>query len=187
LVGKVLEIDETTRFRHDYVRTRIACMDVTVLPRTTQSTLGLFIHEFVYEREVKVDQNKKMLKSGIRVGDKDHESSPKRSRNDDKSTQGLNTNLGDKCLGKFSRMGNDKDVNHSQSDKMAASAPPKMGSGSSKGYKLMSDAQKSFNRHVNDNDGEGRVQIPNNFEDSNTESETFSDKLKKINAYGGSG
>lgn len=34
LVGKVLEIDETTRFRHDYARTRIACMDVTKVPRT---------------------------------------------------------------------------------------------------------------------------------------------------------
>lgn len=140
LVGKVLEIDETTRFRHDYARTRIARMDVTKVPRTARSTLGLFIHEFVYEREVEVDQNEKILKSGIRVGDKDHQSSPKRNRDEDKSTQGKNTNLGEKFTGKLSRMGNDKDNNHSQSDKMVALAPPKMKSGINRGSKLTSDA-----------------------------------------------
>jgi hypothetical protein len=32
LVGKVLEIDEVTRFRYDYVRMRIACRDVSRVP-----------------------------------------------------------------------------------------------------------------------------------------------------------
>lgn len=72
LVGKVLEIDESTRFRHDYVMMRIACMDVTKVHRTARSTLGLFIHEFTYEREVEVDESEKTLKSGIKVGDKNH-------------------------------------------------------------------------------------------------------------------
>lgn len=34
LVGKVLEIDEKTRLRSDYVRVRIACRDITKVPRT---------------------------------------------------------------------------------------------------------------------------------------------------------
>jgi hypothetical protein len=85
LVGKVLEIDESTRFRHDYVRMRIACMDVmTKVPRTARSTLGLFIHEFTYEREVEVDESEKTLKSGIKVSGKNHQPTPKKSRNIEK-------------------------------------------------------------------------------------------------------
>lgn len=52
LVGKVLEIDEKTRFRHDYVRMKIACRDVTKVPRTAESALGMSILDFHFEREV---------------------------------------------------------------------------------------------------------------------------------------
>lgn len=88
LVEKVMEIDESTRFRHDYVRMRIACRDVTKVPRTAQSTLGLFIHEFTYEREVEVEENEKMFKGGIRVSSNDQQ--PK-SKDDDKSAPGSNS------------------------------------------------------------------------------------------------
>jgi hypothetical protein len=88
LVEKVMEIDESTRFRHDYVRMRIACQDVTKVPRTAQSTLGLFIHEFTYEREVEVEENEKMFKGGIRVSSNDQQ--PK-SKDDDKSALGSNS------------------------------------------------------------------------------------------------
>ena len=50
LVGKVLEIDEKTRFRHDQVRVRIACRDITKVPRSAESTLGIYLHDFIYER-----------------------------------------------------------------------------------------------------------------------------------------
>lgn len=36
LVGKVIEIDEGTRYRHDYVRMRISCRDVSRVPKTAE-------------------------------------------------------------------------------------------------------------------------------------------------------
>ncbi|KAG2596797.1 uncharacterized protein LOC120706513 [Panicum virgatum] len=52
LVGKTLEIDEKTRYRNDYVRMRIACRDVTQVPAVAESSLGLFIYDFFFEREM---------------------------------------------------------------------------------------------------------------------------------------
>jgi hypothetical protein len=75
----------------------------------------------------------------------------------------------------------------SQSEKMVASAPPKMGSRITGGSKLMGDAEKAFSAHVNDIGILDIVQIPDNFEDFDTESETLSDKLRKIDAYGDNG
>jgi hypothetical protein len=37
LVGKVMEIDEGSGYRYDYVRLRIAYRDVTKVPRTAES------------------------------------------------------------------------------------------------------------------------------------------------------
>lgn len=51
LVGKTLEIDEKTRYRNDYVRMRIACRDVTQVPAVAESSLGLFIYDFFFERD----------------------------------------------------------------------------------------------------------------------------------------
>ncbi|CAL4976870.1 unnamed protein product [Urochloa decumbens] len=51
LVGKTLEIDEKTRYRDDYVKMRIACRDVTQVPEVAESSLGLFIYDFFFERE----------------------------------------------------------------------------------------------------------------------------------------
>jgi hypothetical protein len=50
-VGKTLEIDEKTRYRNDYVRMRIACRDVTQVPAVAESSLGLFIYDFFFERD----------------------------------------------------------------------------------------------------------------------------------------
>jgi len=71
LVGKVLEIDEKTRLRPEYVPMRIPCRDVTKVPRKAEGTLGLYIHEFIFEREVQESDSGKMLSSGIRVGTSD--------------------------------------------------------------------------------------------------------------------
>jgi hypothetical protein len=181
LVGKVMEIDNTIRFSHDYVRMRIARMDVTKVPRTATSTLGMFIHEFIYEREVLVEEGEKTLKSGIKVGDK-QQPSPKKSKPNDQAAPGSNTSHGERSSRKFSRMGAGRDNSQSQSEKVMASAPPKMGSGKTIGTKLMGDAQKAFKQQINVSDNEDRVQIPDNFEESDTESDTFSEKLRKIDA-----
>jgi hypothetical protein len=55
LVGKVTEIDEKTRYRLDFVRMKIACRDVAKVPRTAEGTLGLYVKDFIFEREVQSD------------------------------------------------------------------------------------------------------------------------------------
>ena len=39
LVGKVMEIDEKTRYRADYVTMKIACKDVHCVPKTAEGTM----------------------------------------------------------------------------------------------------------------------------------------------------
>jgi hypothetical protein len=45
-VGKVIEVDEGSRFRYDYVRLRIACRDVTKVPKTAEGILGMYVIDF---------------------------------------------------------------------------------------------------------------------------------------------
>jgi hypothetical protein len=52
LVGKVMEVDESTSYRYDYVRLRIACRDVTKVPKIAEGTLGMYIIDFGFEREL---------------------------------------------------------------------------------------------------------------------------------------
>lgn len=72
LVGKVVEIDEKSRFRSDFVRMKIACRDVSKVPRKAKGTLGMAIHDFIFEREVSEEVAGRVLSSGIKVGDNDH-------------------------------------------------------------------------------------------------------------------
>ena len=69
LVGKVIEIDEGSRYRYDYVRLKIACGDVTRVPKTAEGTLGMYIIDFEFEREAPEDAGSKVLKSGIVVSE----------------------------------------------------------------------------------------------------------------------
>lgn len=52
LVGKVAELDERTRFRVDYVRMKIACRDVTKVPKSAEAVLGNAVYVFGFEREI---------------------------------------------------------------------------------------------------------------------------------------
>lgn len=78
LVGKVLEIYEKTRLRPEYVRMRIACWDVTKVPREAEGTLGLCLHDFIFEREVQEANCVRVLSSGIRVSTSDSQPPPKK-------------------------------------------------------------------------------------------------------------
>ena len=49
LVDKVIEIDENSRYRYDYVRLKIACRDVSKVPKTAEGTLGMYIIDFGFE------------------------------------------------------------------------------------------------------------------------------------------
>jgi hypothetical protein len=71
LVGKVIEIDERSRFRADYIRVKIACRDLQKVPNIAEGTLGLCIHDFGFEREVPEENPVKTLTSGIVVGSKE--------------------------------------------------------------------------------------------------------------------
>lgn len=51
----------------------------------------------------------------------------------------------------------------------------------------MGDAQKAFNQQAPEIGNGDKVQIPYTFEESDSESETLCDRLRKINAYGDSG
>jgi len=64
-----MEIDEESRFRYDYVRLKIACRDVSKVPKTAEGTLGLYIIDFEFEREIPDGKGERMLRSGIKVGE----------------------------------------------------------------------------------------------------------------------
>jgi hypothetical protein len=81
LVGKVLEIDEESRFRYDFVRMRIACRDVSRVPKTVEGTLGMYVIDFEFEREVPDDGGERVLRSGIKVSE-DHQPPDKKSKAD---------------------------------------------------------------------------------------------------------
>lgn len=68
LVGKVMEIDEKTRYRADYVRVRIACRDLQKVPAIVEGCLGICVHDFGFEREAQEESTIKTLTSGIKVG-----------------------------------------------------------------------------------------------------------------------
>jgi hypothetical protein len=51
LVGKTMEIDEKTRFNQEFVRLKIACRDVSLVPESAESTLGVYIYDFFFELE----------------------------------------------------------------------------------------------------------------------------------------
>lgn len=47
-----MEIDEWSRYRVDYVRLKIACRDVSKVPKSAESGLGMSIFDFGFEREI---------------------------------------------------------------------------------------------------------------------------------------
>lgn len=73
---------------------------------------------------------------------------------------------------------------------ISSSAPPKSSTvKSASGSKFMDDAQKSYRKEHVDEVRNDKVHIPDSFEESDTDSETLSDKLRKIGVYenGGQG
>lgn len=124
LVGKVIEIDEGSRYRYDYVRLKIACRDVSKVPKSAEGTLSMYIIDFGFEREMAEEGGEKVLKSGIKVGD-DNLRPAKKSKADSgndnlqqANRNGEDDNLGDKQV-------TDKSYGK-QSQQVFWSAPPNM-------------------------------------------------------------
>jgi hypothetical protein len=159
LVGKVTEIDEKTRFRVDYVRMKIACRDVPKVPKSAEGVLGLTLYDFDFEREILEGNNEKVLRSGIKVTD--DQPPNKKSKADfhqDSSKQDRNTRK-----------------------QVMMIVPPKMQHVSSAG-KMMKDAQKAYTRCE---DGrQDKVYIPENIEESDSEGDSFGERLRKLNDEG---
>lgn len=125
LVGKVIEIDEKTRFRLDYVRMKIACRDVFKVPKTAESTLGLFLHDFTFEREVYEENKEKVLKSGIKVSESDQPPF-KKFRSDEENTSHSHAETTELAGKKLSNVDCRKDERNNRNDKTYNSAPPKL-------------------------------------------------------------
>lgn len=101
LVGKVVEIDEKTRVRNEYVRVRIACRDVSIVPCTVESSLGLFIYDFHFEREIQEEDPHDNRGSGIKIDDQDQNNAKRtkfegnpwsEGKNKGKTQEGYNNN-----------------------------------------------------------------------------------------------
>lgn len=172
LVGKVIEIDEGTRYRYDYVRLRIACRDVARVPKTAEGTLGMYIIDFGFEREVLEVTGERVLKSGIKFTSNDSQPPAKRSKADnvDKSGQVIGD---DTVVADQDDHGQRAGKQIQQSYK---SAPPKIVYKEAEKPKFMHDAQKSYNRHINMDDNE-KVHIPDTMEESESDSESFTLKV----------
>jgi len=121
LVGKVLEIDERTRFRHDYVRARIACRDITKVPRTAESSLGLAVHDFHFEREVEVEGPERTLQSGIKITEGGHPPPQKKFKTDENISNNTHGDKNGKSSGKTMQLGKEKAGENRQSSNITMS------------------------------------------------------------------
>ena len=77
LVGKTLIIDESTRFNRDYIRMKIACRNIDLVPPSAECSLGLFLYNFFFERETPTDDSHDKLQTQVDVGD-EGQPSPKK-------------------------------------------------------------------------------------------------------------
>lgn len=80
LVGKTMAIDEGTRFSKDFVRVKIACRNIDLVPSSAESTLGLFLYDFFFERELSQEERMDKLNTKISVEEQDPQPSPKKPR-----------------------------------------------------------------------------------------------------------
>ena len=80
LVGKTVEIDENTRFRHDFVRVKIACRDLSQVPPSAECNLDLFIYDFFFEIEKPDQQKIQSEKLATKAGGHEGQPTPKKMR-----------------------------------------------------------------------------------------------------------
>jgi len=170
LVGKVLEVDEGTRYKYDYVGLKIACRDVFGVPKTAEGTLGLYIIDFVFEREVPEEKSERTLKSGIGITE-DASPPPKKTKADPPSEKPAQAKESEEVGGKQT-----SDINTGKGVQCYWSAPPNINFKRKSQTKLMSDAQKAYLNEDGGDMGE-KVHIPDTLEDYDTDSDSFTIKV----------
>lgn len=82
LVGKTVAIDEKTKFRPDFVRIKIACRDINLVPESAESSLGMFLYDFFFEREIPDEIPHEANKAGVRIDSQPNQPTPKKPRTD---------------------------------------------------------------------------------------------------------
>jgi hypothetical protein len=161
-----------------------------------EGTLGLFVHDFIFEREVQEDDTVRTLSSGIKVGEKEPPS--KRYKAESQPKPHLLMGTSSQSGPKSADVSSSKDNQQQKANQISYSAPSKMSSINSEKNKdvvICQDQPKKLSipdevqdpsvKEVETN--EDRVHIPENFEDSDMESETLSERLRGIGAFTGEG
>ncbi|RLN12752.1 hypothetical protein C2845_PM09G07180 [Panicum miliaceum] len=82
LVGKTMEIDESTRYKAEYVRIKIACRNIYEVPDSAEGTLGVHLYDFFFELEEPENMKRGAQKSSVGVPGVDTQPSPKKMRKD---------------------------------------------------------------------------------------------------------
>jgi len=101
LVGKTMAIDEQTRFSRDYVRIKIACRNVELVPPSAEGTLGLYIYDFFFDREYSQEEQLGDQTAAGEVDIPDIYPSPKKPR-----TESININASSSKAGNGQNLGN---------------------------------------------------------------------------------
>ncbi|CAL4952032.1 unnamed protein product [Urochloa decumbens] len=83
LVGKTVAIDESTRFKPEYVRMQIACRDLKEVPASAEGTLGLNIFDFYFVLEEQKENPSEKLKAAVPVGEQDAQPNLKKPRTEE--------------------------------------------------------------------------------------------------------
>ncbi|TVU05367.1 hypothetical protein EJB05_48526, partial [Eragrostis curvula] len=115
LVGATTEIDEKSLSRLDYVRMKICCRDVTLVPPSAEGAIIPYMYTFFYEREINIPIQNPTETSQIHVSSS--EPSPKKPRTEQGGKSAPAKMYGKNCTGKiqydaqkgYSREGSEKE------------------------------------------------------------------------------
>jgi hypothetical protein len=87
LVGRTLEVDKSTLSRVDYVRVRIGARDVSKVPEVAEGSIGLYLYDFFFEREIVLGEYKEAHAVNV-FAEKGGQSSPKKLQQGESSNKG---------------------------------------------------------------------------------------------------
>ncbi|TVU24463.1 hypothetical protein EJB05_26904, partial [Eragrostis curvula] len=184
LVGAIVDIDERSLYKQDYVRIKIACKDVTKVPPSTEGAIIPHMYDFFFEREVTMPSKPREIDIKISTSAQGEQPTPKKKKTnnvEEGSTSGAQQQGGHEVP--------DNQLEHMR-QKVAEipkikfgsfSAPPKVAvKNVNTGAKLMADAQKTYGKSVIENDhgiqdGEEGVHNLLNWSPSDDEDDLLSD------------
>jgi hypothetical protein len=81
LVCRTLEVDKSTLSKTDYVRVKIGARDVSKVPEIVEGSIGLYIYDFFFEREVVMGEFKEAKVVNVFADRGGGQFSPKKTSN----------------------------------------------------------------------------------------------------------